>query len=94
MKIVSLYRSFSVAPFRVPTIKRMFNSQRMCQCLELVQAKKPQTHGSQETPRDTGASLWKDNTRKVMKKFHSAGKNEKSTFWHVEFKGKPWVENF
>lgn len=54
----------------------------------MYKQQKPQTHGSQETPRDTGASLWKDNTRKVRKKFHSAGKNEKSTFQLVELTGE------
>lgn len=48
----------------------------------------PQTHGSQGTPKDTAASLWEDNTRKGIKEFHSAGKNEKSTFWLAELTGE------
>lgn len=87
MNIVA--RSFDVAPFKVPTIKQMFNSQRTCQSPELVPVTKSLIH----TGAKSLTEIWELPygmviTRKVMKEFHSAGKNAQSTFWPVELTGK------
>lgn len=82
MNIVA--RSFDVAPFKVPTIK-----QRTCQSPELV----PVTKSLKHTGANSLTEIWELPygmviTRKVMKEFHSAGKNVQSTFWPVELTRK------
>lgn len=95
MKIVALCRSFGVVPLKVPTIKMMFNSQRMCQCLQLVQTTKNLKHtGAKRLPGILVLPYERITQGQRLKNFTVLERTKSQRSGLLSKHRKAWVENF